>query len=115
MWSHYKFQKWVDLGWISPERYGPKSRNFMEASRKKHSHVNVQSYVNPERTTPAEVSVKIVSMRERCNRVNDKSLDLLKGNLRNRLVFGGQDKLRHTPHQSSYKELCALHQWKYER
>ena len=61
------------------------------------------------------MSVKIVEMREKCNRVNDETLDLLKGKLRNRVVFGGQDKLLHTPHQISSEALCALHWWKYGR
>ena len=89
LWYHYEYQKWVALGWISPERYGPKSRNFMKASRNKQNHVCGRSYVSPERTTPAEVSVKIVAMGEILNRVNDSTLDLLKGKFRNRVVFGG--------------------------
>ena len=41
VWSHYEFQEWVALVWISLEIYGPKIRNFIEASRKKQSHVCV--------------------------------------------------------------------------
>ena len=113
--SHHYFQRWVDLGWINPEKYGPKSCNFMEASRKKQSRVSCLSYVGTERTTPAKVSVKSIAMRAIRNRVNDAALDLLKVKLRNRVVFGGQDKLRHTPHQIIYEELCTLHRWKYGR
>ena len=89
MWSHYEFQEWVALVWISLEIYGPKIRNFIEASRKKQSHVCGQSYVSPERTTLEKVSVKSVVMRSRYIRVNDETLYLLKVKLRNRVVFGG--------------------------
>ena len=51
----------------------------MEASIKKQSHVRGQSYVNTERTTTAEVSTESVAIRARYNRVNDATLDLLKG------------------------------------
>ena len=44
-----------------------------------------------------------------------ETLDLLKVNLRNRVVFGGQDKLLHTPRQISSEEFCALHWCKYGR
>ena len=77
----------------------------MEASRNNQSHVRGRSYVSPEQTTPAEVSVKSVVMRARYNRVNYATLDLLRGNIINRVVFGGQDKLLHTPHQSSSETL----------
>ena len=62
----------------------------MEASRNNQSHVHGRSYISPERTTTSKVSVEIVAMRARCNRVNDATLDLLKGKLRNRVVFGGK-------------------------
>ena len=77
----------------------------MEESRKNQSHVCGQSYVNPERTTTAKVSAKSVLMIEIRNRVNYVTLYLLKGKLINRVVFGGQDKLLHTPHQSSSETL----------
>ena len=109
MWYHYEFQRWNALGWIRPERYGPKSRKFIEASIKKQSNVRFLSYVSPDCTTPADVSVKSVARRERCNRVNDENLYLLIGQLRNRVVFSGQDKIRHTPHQRSSEALCALY------
>ena len=64
MWSHYEFQKWVALGWIIPERYGPKSHNFMEAHRKKQSHICGQSYVSPEHTTSVEVSMKSMQLEK---------------------------------------------------
>ena len=70
----------------------------MEASRKNQSHVRGQSYVIPERTTPTKASVRNVTIIARCNRVNDATLDLLKGEIRNKVVFSGQDKLLHTPH-----------------
>ena len=85
----------------------------MEASRKKQSRVRGRSYVSPERTNPAKVYVKSVAIRARFNIANDATLDLLKCKLRNRVVFGGQDKLRHTPHRSSSKAFCELHRWKY--
>ena len=87
----------------------------MEASRKNQIRVRGRSYVSPELTTPAEVSVKSVAMIARYNIVNDATLYLLKGNLRNRVVFGGQDKLLHTPHRRISEALCALHWWKYGR
>ena len=84
----------------------------MEASRNNQSHVFGKSYVSPERTTSAKVSVKSAALRARCNIVNDANLDLLKGMIRNKVVFGGKYKLRHTTHQSRSKALCALHWWK---
>ena len=92
MWYHYEFQRWNALGWIRPERYGPKSRKFIEASIKKQSNVRFLSYVSPDCTTPSKVSVKSVAIRAICNRVNDATLDMLKGKIRNRVMFGGQDK-----------------------
>ena len=109
VWSHYELQKWVALGWIIPERYWPKSRNFMEASRKKQSRVRGQSCVSPECTTPDKVSVKSVKMISIYNILNNVTLDTLKVNLRNRVVFGGQYKIQHTLHQSSSEALCAFH------
>ena len=87
----------------------------MEASRKKQSHVRDQSYVSPERTTPTKVSMMSVAMRARCNRFNNETLDMLKGKIRNRVLFGVQDNLCHTSHQNSSEPLCVLHWWKYGR
>ena len=133
MWSHYEFQQWVALGWLIPERYGPKSRDFMEASRKKQSHVRGQSCVSPECTTPDKVSVKSVKMISIYNILNNVTLDTLKVNLRNRVVFGGQYKItthfikaapRHCVHfigrnmavttrniRRKYKSGCVLTAW----
>ena len=86
----------------------------MEASRKNQSHFCGWSYVSTDCASTAEVSVKSVAMRARCNRVNDATLDLLKGDLINIVVFGGQDKLCHKSHWSRSESLCILHRWKYE-
>jgi len=116
MWTHYEFQKWVALGWINPEKYGPKSRNFMDVSRKKHSTFRGRT-VTQDDTTPTSIPMDVNSTSPsiRCNRVNDTALDPLNGSLCQRLVFGGRNNLRRTPLPSSNESLCALHRWKYGR
>ena len=56
MWTHYEFQKWVALEWINPEKYGAKSRNFMETSRKKHSILRGRTVTIPDDTSPTSIS-----------------------------------------------------------
>ena len=116
MWTHYEFQKWVALGWINPEKYGPNSHNFLEASRKKHSTFRGRTFT-PDSSTPTSIPMdrNSTSTRIRCNRVNDTALDPLNGSLCQRLVFGGRYNLRHTPLPSTNESLCALHRWKYGR
>ena len=116
MWTHYEFQKWVALGWINPEKYGPNSRNFLEASRKKHSTFRGRTFT-PDSITPTSIPMdrNSTSTRIRCHRVNDTALDPLNGSLCQRLVFGGRYNLRHTPLPSTNESLCALHRWKYGR
>ena len=44
-----------------------------------------------------------------CNIVNDKTLDPLNGKLTCRFVYGGPDKLRYIPTETSNNSLCAIH------
>ena len=59
IWTHYEFQKWVALGWINSEKYGPKSRKFIEAIRKNHSIFQGCTVTVPDDTTPTSIYIRL--------------------------------------------------------
>ena len=57
-----------------------------------------------------------VMKKPKAEQINDDTLDPVIGKLRNRIVYGGPDNLRHLPVQCELKEpVCALHRYAHGR
>ena len=108
MLTHYEFQKYLALALIDPDGWGPHSENWRMCVTKKGRGT---AYANEFQALERGVSKK-----PKAERINDATLDPVIGKLRNRIVFGGPDNLRHLPVQCDLKEpVCALHRYAHGR
>ena len=108
MLTHYEFQKYLALALIDPDGWGPHSENWRMCVTKKGRGT---AYANEFQALERGGSKKA-----KAERINDATLDPVIGKLRNRIVYGGPDNLRHLPVQCELKEpLCALHRYAHGR
>ena len=99
--THYEFQKYLSLALIDPDGWGPHSENWRRTVTKKGRGT---AYTNEYQPVTLEVQ------KPKAEHINEKTLDPITGKLRNRIVYGGPDNLRHLPNVCDQKEpICALH------
>ena len=107
MLTHYEFQKYLALALIDPDGWGPHSENWRRTVTKKGRGT---AYTNEYQPVTREVQ------KPKAERINEKTLDPITGKLRNRIVYGGPDNLRHLPNVCDQKEpICALHRFAHGR
>ena len=89
MLTHYEFQKYLTLALIDPDGWGPHSENWRRTVTKKGRGT---AYANE-----FQAVTRGVVQKPKIEQINDDTLDPVIGKLRNRIVYGGPDNLRHLP------------------
>lgn len=107
MLTHYEFQKYLALALIDPDGWGPHSENWRRTVVKKGRGT---AYTNEYQPVAREVQ------KPKAERINETTLEPITGKLRNRIVYGGPNNIRHLPVVCDQKEpICALHRYAHGR
>ena len=108
--THYDFIKQIALAWINQEMYWPKKHPAAVASSKKRKRQGDENRQITRRVAAEQIEhdVSSVSSVGSGVRVNDASLDPIKGKLNCRL----NTTVQHFPSKPKAKRpRCALHRW----